>query len=198
MDLKAITNKYIGRKIFSKMAERFSRKPAVKINFDESTRSIVEKIGPNNSDLSNVMGLINFGSGQMHLVKASHGELARLKGLQLDEKHLMDGWYGFSVDSSNLKSGLLKVSPASGQFGGIPIKYSSIFEKYMKGLFGDKAGKVLFYHMNYARNLPDDTKISWLSILKSKHMLLMSNSLSNSELSKFISRINPDKFVGMH
>ena len=188
MGLKVITNKIAAHKVFIKIADRFIKKPSVKINFDAITKLVFEDIGVNR-DLKFVTGLINFQTGQIHLVDScSHETLAGKKGLLKDIKTLVDGWYGFNLYCSELQSGLMEVSPKSGQFGGIPIEHSPVFENHMKDLFGNKADKFLSHQMKYARGFTDGTQRFWVRILDSKNRLLVPKSLSNRELGKWLTK----------
>jgi hypothetical protein len=187
LNLKAVTNRFTTTcKIFYKRADRIAEKPYVKINFDDLTRSIVAKVGAQ-KDLTHFTGLINFRSGQMHLMElGKHETLAQQKDLYENIMDLKDGWYGFTVYWTELKSGLLKVSPCSGQFGGIPIEYSSIFENYMKKLFGSKAAKISFHQLKYERSFPEDKEARLIAVLRSKNKVLVRKSMSDYQLSKLI------------
>jgi hypothetical protein len=179
MDMKAVSRDSLFCKIF---------KNSTKVIFDASTRAVFEKIGVQD-DLKHVTGLINFRSLQMHLMGSGyHERLAKLKDLQVGKDALKDSWYGFVLLCGDLKAGLLEVNPRSGQFGGIPIRFSSIFENYMNGLFSDKAKRILFQQMGYERNLTDEKRRDLISLLRAKDMLWVSRSVTNHEINKFILR----------
>jgi hypothetical protein len=192
MALKAITNRITTHKAFIKIADRLTKKPAVKVNFDNATGAIVDKIGVD-KELQYFTGLINFQTGQMHLIaSSSHEKLAAKKGLLEDINTLMDGWYGFRLycnyDQPDLRSMRLQVTPESVQFGGIPIEHSSLFEKNIVGLFANRAEKILFNQMKYERNLTEDKQRFWVTVLSSNDMLLVQNSFSNKGLEKWLSK----------
>jgi hypothetical protein len=123
------------------------------ITYDDLTGSIMGKIGTRNYD-KNITGLLNLKTGQMHLMEErGHDHLADQAGLKADDKNLKTDWYGFNMIC--LGDAMLKVSPMSGQFGGIPIKLAPLFESYVKHLFGSRMrGSVMFYQFNYQRNIP--------------------------------------------
>jgi hypothetical protein len=191
MVLKAITNRIANHKIFIKLAGRTSKIPGVKVNYDAATKLIVDGIGVN-KDLQFVTGLINFQTGQMHLIDSvSHETFAAKKGLLKDINTLMDGWYGlrlFCEYGSDINSMLLTIAPESTKFKGIPIEYSSAFECHMNDLFGNKANKILFRQMRYERGFTEDKQRFWITILDSMKMLDVPKSMSNKELSKWLTK----------
>jgi hypothetical protein len=192
MALKEITNRIANHRIFSKLAVRASKKPDVKINFDAATRSVVDEIGVN-GDLKYVTGLINLQTGQMHLKDSvAHDILAAKKGLLKDINTLIEGWHGFRIYCTYVQpdntSMLLEITPKSGKFGGVPIKDSSVFEGHMKGLFGSKADSILFSQMEYERNFTEQDRGFWVTVLNSQNMLYVPKSLSNKELTKWLSK----------
>jgi hypothetical protein len=175
----------------TKPTNGFSSKPSAKLNYGELTEFYISKVQPKN-DFSHFTGLINFQSGQMHLVAlGKHEILARMNELDAGKFSLKDDWHGFTLYCTDLASGMLEVSPRSGQFGGIPIEYAPNFENYMKELFGSVTGKVLFYQSKYERNLDldndrDDKGTILAKHLASKHKALVPKSMSNDELKKFL------------
>jgi len=106
-----------------------------KIWFDPKTRIIFQKIG-NQAEKLSISGLINFKTGQTHMMpECFHDSLAAAKGLKKTDITLKDNWYGFKLVSED---SVLKVSAWSNLFGLIPIKYNSIFEGWIRGLFSNK------------------------------------------------------------
>jgi predicted AlkP superfamily pyrophosphatase or phosphodiesterase len=125
------------------------------ITYDDLTGSIIGKIGTRNYDKS-VTGFLNLKTGQMQLMEeCGDDDLADLACLEADGWKLKPDWYGFSLAS--LGEAQIRVSPMSGQFGGIPIKLAPLFEAYVKHLFGGRMrGSVLFYQFHYKRNIPPE------------------------------------------
>jgi len=174
----------------------FSGKPLVKLSYDDITASAIAKVGPKN-DFSHFSGLINFNTGEMHLIELSTCERFAEK-LHLDngKDFLKDGWYPFTVYCIDLGSGRLEIAPGNSQLGGIPIEYAPVFERYMKDLFQNivknKKTDIIFYQMKYERYLTSDydnnnARIVLLAkYLTSKHKALVSNSMSNAELKRFL------------
>ena len=153
-----------------------------KVEYDALTGSIIDKIGTDGYDDKSITGLINFETGQMHLMEdCSHEQLAQQHGLQESETSLRSNWYGFNLTCLGPIS--LKVSPMSGQFGGIPIKYAAIFEEFVRGLSENtkKMIFVSFYQFNYKRSIPLDR----LKLLPPEYISTpIPKSLSDEELIK--------------
>ncbi len=178
MDIRAVKDSFL-------FCQTFNKK--LNISFpNPSTKAVFDKIGVQ-SDLKHVTGMINFRLRQMHLMESGcHEDLAKQEGLQVSTFVLKKGWFPFSLNCADIHSGLLEVSTFSSPFGGMPIKYSSIFEKSIKGLFGSKADRILFLQMGYERGISDAEKADWTKILRSRDMLWASTSLSNYEIEKFL------------
>jgi hypothetical protein len=162
-------------------------KSFVKLNYDSMTASVIAKIGPHN-DMTHFTGLINFQTGEMHLMEfGKHEKLAQEKGLFNSKYDLPDGWHGFTIYFTDIKPGLLEISPCSGQFGGIPIEHAPVFEYYMNDLSHNVSKHVLFYQSKYDRGLPEEKAARLSAALKAHNLMVVAKSMSNSELSKYIS-----------
>jgi hypothetical protein len=170
-----------------KASADISQAPYIKLNYDERTTSAIAKVG-NQKELTHFTGLINFSTGQMHLVESSTCErLAMKEGLYESKLNLAEGWYGFTVYYTGHESRFVEVSPWSGQFGGIPIEHSPVFEHYMNGLFRHLTKDIFFWQLKYERALNLDDGIDERSTLLNRHvsslqMALVPKSMSNAEL----------------
>jgi hypothetical protein len=100
-------------------------------------------------------GLWNVTGGKIALMNStSHRDVGKEKDLlSTDGKSLKEGWFGFNVRFGVTDSDL-KVSPMSGEFGGIPIESHLAFEKTVKLLFGGRFKKIQYYQFNYERHIP--------------------------------------------
>jgi hypothetical protein len=159
----------------------------IKLNYNDETASAIAKVG-HQIDLTHFSGLINFSTGQMHLTESGTCErLAKKEGLYEDKLNLARGWHGFTVYYTGHKSKLVEVSPWSGQFGGIPIEHSSVFEGYMKKLFRSLTKDICFWQLKYERALNLDDEMDEKRVLLTRHlsslqMTLVPKSMTNAEL----------------
>jgi hypothetical protein len=210
--LKAVTNRLAACKVFNKMANYIgitpknlkrsggilikainglTQMPSVKLNYDDITKAAIAKVGTQ-KELTHFSGLINFGTGQMHLMESGTCEKLAIKvDLYESKVNLKDGWYGFTVYYTGQESKFVEVSPWSGQFGGIPIEQSPIFENYMKELFCRLTKDIFFWQLKYERNLnlendKEDKSALLTRHLSSKHKALVPKSMSNDELKDFL------------
>jgi hypothetical protein len=159
----------------------------IKLTYNDETASAIAKVG-HQLDPTHFSGLINFNTGEMHLMESGTCErLAIREGLYEDKLNLVRGWYGFTVYYTGHKSKLVEVSPWSGQFGGIPIEHSSVFEGYMKKLFRSLTNEICFWQLKYERALNMDDSRDEKRALLTRHlsslqMTLVPKSMSNAEL----------------
>jgi hypothetical protein len=179
-------NKLAMRVLPQKMPGRRCKIADIKINYDGLTRSILEKIGVRN-DARFFSGLINFRSGQITLMSSdSHRELSKLQKLLISKNNPISGWYGFRISYYDFYRKIITVSPGNAQFPRIPIRLSSVFERCMKEMLGDKAAMILFQQMSYDRGLSKGEQSYWQTFLPKINMLLVPESMSNDDLRKIV------------
>ncbi len=120
----------------------------------------------------------------------SHRELFQLKKLVMSKKNPISGWYGFRVSYYDFYRKIITISPGNAQFPRIPIKFSSVFERRMNELFGEKAAMILFQQMSYDRGLSKGEQERWQTVLQANNMLLVTESISNDDLRKIVHKIS--------
>ncbi len=118
-------------------------------SFNDETKRLIMGVRahtmPDNSERLR-KGLINFEKKEMILGEEDkHEKIAKRYNLQIrtvDEKNnpqtfLQKGWYGFSIDCSNIEASIVFFNRKSGYYGSIPGKYAPAFEALMIELFHD-------------------------------------------------------------
>jgi hypothetical protein len=124
------------------------------IFFDDDSYSVyIDFISAEKQFLKSLTGLLNIETNKLVLqLSCSHKDLAIKKDLYIDEKQIANNWYGFNADYWELNKDV-NISPMSGQFGGIPIVNHTAFENNMKILFAKHFSRILYYQLDYERNV---------------------------------------------